>query len=207
MTALPNTALSQRPETEPHIKSALFALTFAVISLVEALNAWAAESPKVWVLQISLDSPDLVPPAVQWALLDHDPVPEYKNRIAKSRAFNAKRLSEAKSESRMRIERGAQMSVAWDRSFRSVTGDQVHLLTSAPGVTQALSSDEGEGPRWIVTKTVSIHGEPVCWCIPIETQLGANLDIKLKEKNRFDLLGVYESAMREGSPAPKPALP
>src|SRR4051794_4202464 len=123
------------------MKTLLFALIFAVATSVEPLNASAAESPQVWVLQISLDSPDLVPPAVQWTILDHDPVPEYKNRIAKSRVFNAKRLSEAKSESRMRIERGAQMSVAWNRSFKAVTGDQVHLLAAAPGVTQALSSD------------------------------------------------------------------
>src|SRR5258706_16171980 len=104
------------------MKPALFALIFAAASLIRPFYGSAAESPQVWVLQISLDSPDLVPPAVQWALLNHDPVPECKNRIAKSRAFNAKRLSEAKNESRMRIERGAQMSVAWDRSFRSVTG-------------------------------------------------------------------------------------
>jgi len=183
------------------MKAALLALMFAVSTVIGPSNPRAAEPPNVWVLQISLDSPDLVPPAVQWALLDHDPVPEYKNRIAKSRAFNAKRLSEAKSESRMRIERGAQMSVAWDRNFRSVTGDQVHLLTTAPGVTQAFSSDADEGPRWLITKTVSILGEPVCWCIPIETQVGVNLHIKLTEKNRFDLLGVYESAMRDPAPA------
>ena len=181
------------------MKTTWFALILA-ITILEPLSASAADATQNWVLQISLDDADLVPPAVQWALLDHDPAPEYRNRIAKSRAYNTKRLRETKSESQMRIERSAHISVAWNRAFRSVTGDQVHLLTSAPGVTQSLSSDADDGPRWIVTKTLSVHGEPVCWCIPIETQAGAVLTVKLTAKNRFDLLGVYESAMRDDPP-------
>jgi hypothetical protein len=171
---------------------ALVAGLFFVNALVSVRELSAADLELFWVVQISLDSPDIDPPAVQWTILDHDPVPEYRAMVKRMRALDEKRMKEAGSESRARAQRSAAMSVYWNNAFKSVTGDRVHLLT--PG-SHAISSDGEDGPRWIITKTVSIHGDPVCWYIPVETAKGTTVDVKLTPKNRFDLLDAFESVL------------
>jgi len=159
-----------------------------------------ADSPSAWVIQISLDSPDINPPAVQWTILDYDPVPQYRGTVKRMRGFIEKRMKEAGSEPRARAERSVLMSVYWNDAFKSVTGDRVHLLT--PG-WHAISSDGEEGPRWIITKTVTIGGQPICWSIPVETVKGTTVDVKLTPRNRFDLLDAFESVL-EGKAPVKP---
>ena len=40
-----------------------------------------------WVMHVNLETPDLAPPAVQWAVLDKDPVPAFRDRIKRVQGF------------------------------------------------------------------------------------------------------------------------
>ena len=80
----------------------------------------------------------------------------------------------------------------------------VQIVRTDTGVTpgwHAISSDGEEGPRWIITKTVTIGGQPICWSIPVETVKGTTVDVKLTPRNRFDLLDAFESVLEGKSPA------
>ena len=104
-------------------------------------------------------------------------------------------LKNSEDERHMRSTRSAQISADWDRAFRRVIGDKVYMLTGEPLHSQGYSDDGGDGEKWIVTKTVSVRGTPVCWCLHVEVHQGENPQLKLTEKNRFDLLSAYESVM------------
>ena len=158
-------------------------------------NSPGAEDEKPWVIGLSLDSPDLPVPAVQWAIFNEDPVPQFKERLRRNRNIHQKLLKNSQNEGRMRSMRAAQISSDWDRAFRRVPGDKVYMLTGEPLHSQGYSSDGGDGEKWIVTKTVSVHGTPVCWCLHVEVHEGETIQLKLTEKNRFDLLSAYESVM------------
>jgi len=163
-------------------------------------NSSAADDERPWVIGLWLDSPDLPVPAVQWTIFDEDPVPGFKQTLIRNRNIHQKMLKSAEGEGRKRSLRSIQMSGDWDRSFKRVTGDKVYMLTGAPGHSQGYSSDGGDGDKWIVTKTVSVHGTPVCWCLHVEVHQGETIQLKLTEKNRFDLLASYEDVMNEAAP-------
>ena len=168
-------------------------LTAAALSF----TIWAADNEKPWVVALSLDSADLATPAVQWAIFYDDPVPQFKERVKRNRNLNLKMLKNSGDERRMKATRSAQITADWDRAFRKVTGDKVYMLTGGAGESQGYSSDDGGGDKWIVTKTVSVHGTPVCWCLHVEVHQGENPQLRLTEKNRFDLLNTYENIMNE----------
>lgn len=173
----------------------MIALWLATMTL--PFNSPAADEA-FWTMGIALDSPDLATPAVQWAIFNEDPVPEFKERMARYRsAYQKEDAKGTKRQWRMREIRSARITGDWDRSFKRITGDKMNLLTGAPGHSQGYSSDGDDGQKWIVTKIVSIHGTPVCWCLPVEVRKGETIQIKLTEKNRFDLLEVCESVMNE----------
>jgi hypothetical protein len=159
-------------------------------------SSWANDD-KPWVLGLSLDSPDLTVPAVQWSIFNEDPVPQFKERLKRNRPIHQKLLKNTENEGRMRSMRAVQISNDWDRAFRKIPGDKVYMLTGEPLHSQGYSSDGGDAEIWIVTKTVSVHGTPVCWSLHVEVHEGENPQFKLTEKNRVDLLALYESVMTE----------
>lgn len=162
--------------SRPHILAA-FSLFVLFLAL---LPGTSADLSKVWVVEVTLDSPDLKTPAVQWAIFSEDPVQQYRATLKRIR--NA--LSNPTENTGAATRTKAQMIAAWDGVFKAVTGDRVNLLTTAP---QGWSSDSEDGPRWIATKTVNIRGEPVCWCERIDAQKGASFVISFTPNNRFDL--------------------
>jgi hypothetical protein len=93
------------------------------------------------------------------------------------------------------------MKGSWDFGFRDVTGNNLWLLTRRPGASisyHGLSSNGPGGKKWVVTKTVDIHGKPVCWCIPVEVKTGGPpIVVTFAKDNTFDLRSVYDNAMRE----------
>ena len=159
----------------------------------EAFRDWKHST---WRIRVSLETPSLVPPAVQWTVLDEDPVPAFMARVKKSQDRIQEQLDRTDDEFQKEIVQASQMTVHWDIGFRGVTGDKVYLLTAAPGVTHSLSSNSQTGKKWIVTKTVSIKGKPICWCIPIEVNRGEELEVEVTEKNVYDLQTVYAKAMQ-----------
>ena len=147
-----------------------------------------------WQLTLSLNAPNLVPPAVQWAVLDKDPVPAFRDRIKMMQGFIETRPGPTENEAQKELKRSAQMTVAWDTGFREVTGDQLYLLTGTPGDSHGFASNRSAGIKWIVTKIVRIKGKPVCWCLPVEVKPGEPIKVTLTEDNVFDLEAVFNDA-------------
>jgi len=152
-----------------------------------------------WRMAVNLDTPKLVPPAVQWTVLDKDPVPGFRTRVKRMQGYYRKELAGAEDESKKKLVRSSEMTVSWDLGFKEVTGDEVYLLTAAPGVPHGLSSNTPDGKKWIVTKTVQIEGKPVCWCIPVEAKTGKEIQITLTEENEFDLESAFDQAMAQST--------
>ena len=88
-----------------------------------------------WQMILKLETPNLVPPAVQWTVLDKDPVPGFGARLKGMQAHFKKQLERVDDEAKKTLLRSSQMTVGWDLGFKEVTGDQVNLLISAPGVS------------------------------------------------------------------------
>lgn len=160
------------------------------------IKRWQGET---WQMGIDLDMPSLEPQAVQYAILDDDPMPAFTAQVKRMREHNRQQLEKADNEARREQLRVIQMTVAWDQGFKNVTGDKLYLLAKRPdgySKTGMMSNAPG-GKKWIVTKTVQIDGKPVCWCIPVEVAKGKNIDVTFDKSNTFDLRGVYANAMKE----------
>jgi hypothetical protein len=129
---------------------------------------------------MNLDTPNLLPPAVQWTFVDKDPWPGFSARVQETGLIGQ-----------------TELSVAWDLGFKEVTGDRVHLLTSAPGVQHIAASAGPGGKKWIITKTTRINGKLVFWSIPIEVEMGKEIQINLTEKNMIDLESIPSTSSRK----------
>lgn len=141
---------------------------------------------------MTLDTPNLVPPAVQFTILDKDPVPGFRARVKRAQSYLRKRLEGAKDEAEKKQQRSIQMTVHWNLGFKVVTGDKVELLTSSPGVSHSIAANGPDGKKWIVTKIVHLKRKPVCWCLPIEVKLGEKTQVTLAEDNIFGLEAVFD---------------
>jgi len=152
-----------------------------------------------WRLHLKLDMPELVAAAVIWAVFEEDPIPEYRQRIEKVKDIYRKFLEEKTDEKSRQIAKNAQMQVSWNLGFKKITGDEVCLLTEAPGVSHSLASNSEAGKKWIVTKVVYIKRKLICWVIPVETEVGKTVDVVLSNENVFNLAEIYDEIMSEES--------
>ncbi len=185
--------------TQRTLASCVFVLacmTWAVTTTAqdEDIEGWKRST---WQMTLNLDTTNLVPPAVQWTVLDKDPVPGFRARLKKAQAYHRKWLEQAGDEANNEAICSAQMTTSWDLGFKDVTGDKVYLLTTAPGVSHSFSSNGPDGRKWIVTKIVRIKGKPVCWCIPTDVKTGKQIEVTFGEKNVFPLEAVYGEVTRE----------
>ena len=157
---------------------------------------------ETWCMDITLDTHGRKPPAVQFAVIDSDPVPGYIARVKRSREYVRRQLEKAGNEARREALQFIQMEVYWDQGFRAVHGDHLSLLIQHsdkdfPGSGTGIRSNAPAGKKWVVTKTVHIDGKPMCWCIPVEVKKGKMVEVTLNKSNTFDLKTLYEKAMRE----------
>ena len=146
---------------------------------------------RLWLLNITLSHPRLVPPFVQVALFHKDPVMGFTTRLQRIGQLYREHL-QATVGARRAQRRSAQMTALWDHVFRDVRGDQVHLLASFP---LSICSNGPEGKHWIVTKCADAEAKVVCWCLPVELRHGQSIEVSLTPENTFDVSAVYESEM------------
>lgn len=189
-------------------KETLYILFLALNCALIATPVTGAETEKSsqedwWSVDFRLEHSILFPPAVQWTVVDQDPVQGFIDRVSATRAQNAKDIDSAKTERKRRLLRSVQMMVDWDRGFKSVSGDKLYLMTDSPST---FTSDSHDGKKWIITKVVTIQEEPTCWCIPVETQKGTKLKVTLTDTNTFDISSAYETGMTR-SPQDKDLRP
>src|SRR5712671_5064293 len=105
--------MDAQPLTRSRISNpTVFILAIATAVMMLALSASAADEA-FWTIGITLDSPDLATPAVQWAIFNEDPVPEFKDRMRRYRGAYEKQVKGSKEERRMRERRSARITVEW----------------------------------------------------------------------------------------------
>ncbi|WP_146395932.1 hypothetical protein [Pseudobythopirellula maris] len=164
------------------------------VSAQDDVDRWRQST---WQIALDLNTPNLVPAAVQWTVLDNDPLADFSDSVRTSQSNYHSRLSGASDDTREKLIRLSEMTVNWDLGFRQVTGDKVYLLTSAPGVAHTFSSNSPAGKKWIVSKIVRLKGAPVCWCIPVAVETGKEVRVTLDEKNIFDLAAAFDNAIAQ----------
>jgi len=160
---------------------------------------WAQDAQNVlWHLELTLELPELTPPAVPWAVFDEDPLPGFVERLERRPKTPATAL-QAASEQQKELARKACISVNWDLAFRKITADELYLLTPAPRGTYSYCTNGPAGRKWIVTKTVTVKGKPFCWCVPVETKGAKEISVVLRQKNITDLTAIYDEVMNSPS--------
>jgi hypothetical protein len=158
----------------------------------EAVQRWKSST---WRITLNLDAPNLVPPVVQFAIFDEDPVPGFRARLKKMQTYLQEQLLRTENKAKKELARSSLMSVNWDLGFKRVTGDKLYLLKSAPFTS--MTSNSPAGKKWIVTKTVRIKGKPVCWCMTAEVKMGEQTEVIFTEDNVFGLEDVLDTVMRD----------
>ena len=171
----------------------------------EDVKRWQRETCQ---LDIDLDMPSLELQAVQFAILDKDPVPDFIAQAKNMQYYDRQQLKKADNEARKEQVREIQMISTWDGGFRKVTGNCLGVLTKLPNAglfTNYVSCGGPAGKKWIATKTVNIKGKAVCWCIPVEATPGKEINVTLNKNNTFDLRTVFDNAVRPSGQAATPA--
>lgn len=118
--------------------------------------------------------------AVQFAVMDHDPVKGFRADCDSLRKKSAK-MEKDLSHDEIVINETSILSVAWDKQFGDIHGDDLYLLVK--GEPCGFSSNARCGRYYIVTKTVMIENKPAAWVIPFSAVTGSEQDIILEDSN------------------------
>lgn len=162
-----------------------------------------------WQISARLEVSWLRPPAVQYVLLDHDPLPAYRDAV----------LAAAPAREGDPAARPYQLAVLWDRVFRGVTGDKVNILVDDHAEQRrvdesgkvevlytrtyfAVSSNAPSGPRWLVTKAVVRDGRVYAWCLPVQARTGGQESAVLTGDNALDLGAIAGDPPGSATPTP-----
>lgn len=148
---------------------------------------------------------ELNPKAVQFAVLDSDPVEQFKKKLMLNREKFRKEIEAEKEPSHRELLKKAQMTATWDGLFRAIYGDQVFLLTpdnskSKEQMASAtmVSSNSPAGRKWLTTKVEYRENTPTCWCIPTEVSVGKSAEVELGKNNMISIERIYHEMMEEG---------
>ncbi len=137
----------------------------------------AKRQKETWTVIIATEVNDLYPAAIQYAIFAEDPIPVFKANLAILRA-----------NPKLNDDVAINLIVAWDATFKKVTGEKIGLLSPKSENEFSMGSNEPGGQKWLMTKmAMKRNGASLCWCIPIEVKIGEMYQIKLDEKNSFDL--------------------
>jgi hypothetical protein len=194
LAVLPTVRTTTAAADEP--KPADSAKQFSASAGEKGIEEWKRET---WRLVLHIDSESLDPPVVQFAVLDKDPLADFRAAVKKGLSFYRKQLERAENESQKTLQRTVGMSHSWDSVFRHVTGVEVYLLTSSG--YHEFSSNTPDGKRWFVTKCETSGGKPVCWCVPLEVTKGKEFEVTLAKGNMFNLDAAFDDSVREAEEA------
>lgn len=122
--------------------------------------------------------------AVQFAIMDHDPVNGFREDCRRLREKSGD-VGEQVSEGELSINDISILSVAWDKQFMEIKGDEVYLLIK--NEMCGFSSNTGGKRYYLVTKTAVIGERPAAWVIPFDAVTGSEQDITLDDSSALDL--------------------
>lgn len=165
------------------------------VSISDAISdeEMAEYEKTAWTLDIKLDMPELAPAAVMWALFDENPIPAYKESLVNLKDIYNQLYESENDEEQLPYIQQAQLKASWSTCFIKIPGDKIYLLTSV--LHHSLTSKTNPGKRWIVTRLRFIDGEPICWMIPIELEIGSTIEVVLSKENMFDLTELFNSVI------------
>lgn len=166
----------------------------------ERTQAW---KDATWQIQPRLNMPELNSKAVQFAVLDSDPVEQFKKKLLLNRERFRQEIEGEKDPLRREMLKRAQMTATWDGLFRAVHGDQVYLLTPATSKelmarATLVSSNSPAGRKWFTTKVEYRENTLTCWCIPTDVSVGKSAEVELAKNNMFNIQRVYHELIEEG---------
>ncbi len=190
-------------------------ITFGVLwaedrnkSLKPAYNEKEIEEfkKKVWMVKVKLDTIDIKYPAVQYAFFNYDPTSDFTKFVRNSAYIHNKLIKETDNEARKSILRLAAISNEWDKIFENISGDKIQMIIKQ-GMNAQTSN--GKSPKlWLVTKCYPYNSEePVCWCIPVEPEVGKEITVTFDRASSFDVGKEFDRAILEGSKEMKTAYP
>ena len=155
-----------------------------------------------WQIRPSLNVPELDPEVVQLAILDSDPVEDYRTSVMRNETRFHKEVMVEKDPRRQESQRRAHMTGMWDLLFRRTTGDQVYLLAPSQSKRNSslaraflISSNAAPGRKWLATKVAYRGDAPLCWSIPVDTVIGKSLEVELCNENALDLSKLYDDVV------------
>jgi antitoxin MazE len=176
------------------VPSYLSADEFSVSVSKGKVDEWKAST---WQLVPNLNLTELEPPAIQWALVNEDPVPRFVRQIKRRQATYAGRLADPPKGADAELARVALSQVAWNFVFRPTTGDEIYLLVSAVTRRSAYATSKIKERVWFATKPVELNGKVVAWSIPLQPEIGVQSAIELTLDNSIDLTSMVEEIISE----------
>lgn len=151
----------------------------------------------VWKIKITLDTIEVKPLAIQFASFDYDPLPNFRNRVIGYSKIYKKMMKETDNEIRIKLTREAAIRRNWDKEFENITGDKVNMIVRNSVIT--LASDGPSGKIWIVTKYSRQSNGSLCWCIPVEPEIGKEVTVDLTKTTVFKVEKEFDLAIAEGN--------
>lgn len=139
-----------------------------------------------WRLRLLFQAASLSPPAIQYAIFSEEPIVRFLADLARVRCTCRVQLNDIHDINERRARRQIQLAGVWERLFRAVRGDEVHL--AVPGCSElVLMSNAPAGKKWFVTKTVEVGARRCCWSVPFEAVAGHEAAVSLREDDALDL--------------------
>jgi hypothetical protein len=153
-----------------------------------------ANSKYNWSVNLTFSLPDLNPEAIQWAVVDFDPIEKFIKDF--NHGYLEKVLQNAKSENERNQQILVSIEVGWNFLFRGVEGNNVFLLTNKGSGFSQVSDTKLAAKKWLVAKTFLIDGKPYCYAVPLNSENGANLQCRLDKTNMISLLDIFNDKIK-----------
>jgi len=180
-------------------------LVFVIaFGLVGSLNAKELEVPKAnYHIKLSLDMPKIEDVAVIHALIDFDPLTNFKSSILKEEKRKRSDKEYAEFYKKLNIPVGIEVAGHWDRSiFGEVKADSVYILEQkkvSSRHSHSMSGDIKDKKVWIVTKATVYGKTPFVWAIPLDIKSDFKADVVLNKKNAINLVDLYNPIVSEAA--------
>lgn len=158
----------------------------------QVMGVETAQARHYWVLHLKLDMPELDPHVVQYALFNHDPIPDFRVRVQNYGRFYYQMIEAIDAEEKKQSLYRAGLRSRWDEIFEDISGDKVYLLRG-----KGSASSNVPGKRWVVTKIADVDGRLICWCVPVELKIGEEMTVTLDKGNIFDISEVFDESLVE----------
>jgi hypothetical protein len=185
--------------------SFLFARGILSVEVNQVSDPFADFRRSTWQLHPRLDLAVTPKPALQYAILESNPLPGFRQRLVGPTIADVLASLPDVAESDRRPMMTGLLTGVWDRVFHDVPGDQVYLLddhrvvhseepAGENGVNvhmsatfSAVSSNGPAGQKWVVTKAVQHKDTVLAWAVLTTTTQGQMVTVTLNIDNAIDL--------------------